>query len=381
MLCGHCGRRFNSTSALQQHQKSTAHCHCRDCGRFFAHPDALKQHRSALHSFTCAGCNRVFAIQEALQQHQKSLNHCYCRQCDRFFVHSEALGQHLRSPVHATQFHCCDCDRDFVHEQALNQHVRDKTHEYLLPRKKSSFMLCDWKCEQCDRGFKDEKGLEQHRLSVIHKPLSDIKCVGSKLCRKRFTSPSAWLHHLESGACPSKMTIDKLNSAVQSNDIERVISTGDVQLTRTPTELDMSETMSITESPIFTPTTDESLEWDSQSGMLTPVSGNSRLSSEILSLAKRLTCPLCPLNRKPFVSLEAMEHHLSSSIHSPRIFHCPVYGEEVFQSIKSFKTLSGLMQHLESGACRGGRATFKKTIQYIELNLGKAGLSKLRLLK
>ena len=39
-----------------------------------------------------------------------------------------------------------------------------------------------------------------------------------------------------------------------------------------------------------------------------------------------------------------------------------------------------LMQHLESGAYQGGRATFRKTAAYIEHNLGKMGLQKLRLL-
>lgn len=38
------------------------------------------------------------------------------------------------------------------------------------------------------------------------------------------------------------------------------------------------------------------------------------------------------------------------------------------------------MQHLESGARQGGRATFRKTVEYVEQNLGKMGLQTLRLL-
>ncbi len=444
MPCCHCGRRFGDPSALQQHQRSTAHCYCRECARFFVHPDALEQHRSALHSFTCVDCDRTFvrpeALQrhqkstkhcyccecdrsfvhpdareqhrsalhsftcsdcdrtfvypEALQQHQKSTNHCYCRECDRFFVDSEAFGQHLGSPVHAMQFHCCDCDRDFVHEQALHQHLADKIHKPRTKPKVSSFRLSNWVCEQCEREFKDEKGLEQHRLSVAHKPLSDIKCIGDRRCKKQFTSPSAWLHHLESGACPSKMTRDKLHSAVQSNDVNRLITGGSIQEYTALMGPDVSGTTSITESVIFTPITDESFggfrsppdTWEPQSGMLTPNSGSSQPLLKDLSLAMRLTCPLCPVGRKPFKSLEALKNHLSSPAHSPKVFHCPLYfaglddDRKVSQLMRYFSTLSGLMQHLESGACQGGRATFRKTVEYIEHNLGKTGLRKLRLL-
>ena len=389
-----CGRRFSDLGALQQHQISKAHCYCRECDRFFVHTDAVEQHRSALHSFTCFDCDRTFVRPEALQAHQKATGHCYCRECDRFFVNSEALGQHLRSPVHATQFHCCDCDRDFVDEQALHQHLADKIHKPRTKPKVSSFRLFHWVCKQCEREFRDEKGLEQHRLSVVHNPLSNIKCIGDKRCKKQFTSPSAWLHHLESGACPSKMTREKLHSAVQSNDVNRLITGGSIQESAALIWPDMSRTTSITKSIIFTPITDDSFggfpsppdSWETQSGMLTPNSGSSSPLLEELSLAMRLTCPLCPFGRKPFKSLEAMKNHLSSPAHSPKVFHCPLYfagpeyDRKVSQLMKYFSTLSGLMQHLESGACQEGHVTFRKTVEYIEHNLGKMGLRKLRLL-
>lgn len=389
-----CSRRFSDLGALQQHQISKAHCYCRECDRFFIHTDAVEQHRSALHSFTCFDCDRTFVRSEALQQHQKSTKHCYCGECDRFFVNSEALGQHLRSPIHATQFHCCDCDRDFVNEQALHQHLADKIHEPRTKPKVSSFRISNRVCEQCEREFRDEKGLEQHRLSVVHNPLSYIKCIGDKRCKKQFTSPSAWLHHLESGACPSKMTREKLHSAVQSNDINRLITGGSMQEYTALIGPDVSRSTSITESIIFTPMTDDSFggfpspphTWEPQSGMLTPNSGSFPSSLDNLSLAMCLTCPLCPFGRKPFKSLEAMKKHLSSPAHSPKVFHCPLYfaglenDRKISQLIKYFSTLSGLMQHLESGACQEGNVTFRKTMEYIEHNLGKVGLRKLRLL-
>lgn len=394
--CADCDRTFVRPEALQKHQMSTNHCYCRQCDRYFVRPDALEQHRSALHCFHCADCDRNFVRPEALKQHQKSTNHCFCRECDRFFFNSEALGQHLRSPIHATQFHCCDCDRDFVNEQALHQHLADKIHKPHKPHTKpkvSSYRLSKWVCEECERDFRDENGLEQHRLSVVHKPLSNIRCIGSRRCKKQFTSPSAWLHHLESGACPSKITREKLHSAVQSNNINGLLTGGSIQEYAALMGPDMSGTTS-TESIIFTPITDDGFNrfqfppdtWEPQSGILTPNSESSQSLSEDLPLVMRLTCPLCPFGRRPFKSLEAMENHLSSPAHSPKVFHCPLSfagledDRKAFQLMGYFSTLSGLMQHLESGACQGGHATFRKTVEYIEQNLGTIGLRKLRML-
>jgi len=220
----HCGRRFSDPSALQQHQRSKAHCYCRECDRFFVYTDSVEQHRSTLRSFTCFDCDRIFVRPEALQRHQNYMGHCYCRECDRFFVTSDALSQHLQSPLHTTQFHCCDCDRDFVDEQTLHQHLADKIHNPRTLTKISSIKLSNWVCKECEREFKAEKRLEQHRSSVVHKPLSNLKCVGDRRCKKRFSSPSAWLHHLESGACPSSITRDKLHKAVQSSDVDHLIT-------------------------------------------------------------------------------------------------------------------------------------------------------------
>ena len=391
--CPDCNREFVSPEALQQHQKSTKHCYCAPCDRSFAHADAARQHRLALHSFRCPDCNREFVSPEALQQHQKSTKHCYCAPCDRSFVNPEALSQHLQSSIHATQFHCCDCDLDFVDEQALHQHLANKIHKPNAKSKVSSFGLSDWVCEDCDRDFKDEKGLEQHRSSVIHKPLSDFKCFGHERCKKRFTSPSAWLHHLESGACRSKITMKSLNTAVQSSDVHQYITNDRNQKNTALKGENVSGNTSPEGSIILTPVTGDDFDdlyWPTSpgpaSGILTPNSTISRRLSDSSSPALRLLCPLCPIGRKPFKSLEALSNHLSSPVHAPKIFHCPLaiagYEDEgkVSQLMKYFSTLSSLLQHLESGACQGGNVTFRKTVEYIEQNLKRLGLQRLRLL-
>ena len=284
-----------------------------------------------------------------------------------------------------------------MNEQALHHHLADKIHKPKAnPNAKckvSSFALSDWVCEDCDRDFKDEKSLGQHRSSVIHKPLSDFKCFGHEHCKKRFTSPSAWLHHLESGACRSKITMESLNTAVRSSDVHQHITNGRNQENTTLKGANVSRDTSPEGSIILTPVTGDDFDdlyWStspgSASGILAPNTTISRRPSHSSSLALSLSCPLCPTSRKPFKSLETLSNHLSSPVHSPKIFHCPLaiagYEDEgkVSQLLKYFSTLSGLLQHLESGACQGGNVTFRKTVEYIEHNLKRLGLPRLRLL-
>ena len=137
----------------------------------------------------------------------------------------------------------CDYGRRFSELSALQQHQIAKIHCY---------------CRECDRFFVHTDAVEQHRLSTVHNPPSKIKCIGGKRCKKQFTSPSAWLHHLESGACPPKMTREKLHSAVQSNDVIRLITGGSIQEYKALIGLDMSRTTSRTQSIIFTPITVDS---------------------------------------------------------------------------------------------------------------------------
>ena len=362
------------------------------CGRRFPNLSALQQHRSALHHFLCSECNRNFKDSDALKQHHRSTGHCYCRQCNRYFVTSQALGDHLRSALHVTQYRCCDCDREFVNEQALHQHLADKVHKIRTRSSISSATSSDWKCPKCKKDFKDQTGLNQHQSSVIHKPFSNFKCVAHKNCKKQFSCPSAWLHHLESGACRSKITRDSLDNAIHSYDVDRLITQVRIQDYSALLEPSISQSTSPTASVIFTPITDDSYEDDplstsliSRSGILTPNTGSSQYWEDS-SYTTRLSCPLCPLSRKPFKSLQAMKNHMSSPAHSPKFFHCPItfagIGDtsEVSQLMKYFSTLSGLMQHLESGACEGGSATFRKTVKYIEKKLRNLGFQQARLL-
>ncbi|KAI9773496.1 MAG: hypothetical protein M1839_002078 [Geoglossum umbratile] len=125
-------------------------------------------------------------------------------------------------------------------------------------------------------------------------------------------------------------------------------------------------------------------------GALTPTSGySSALSISSPPSLSRNRCPLCPPSRPPFSNQKSRQQHLSSPAHTPRLFHCPISllpnppSSESSPTVilKSFSTLSGLAQHLESGACEGGTETFRRAAKYIEIRLKEMGVTTVKLLK
>lgn len=137
-------------------------------------------------------------------------------------------------------------------------------------------------------------------------------------------------------------------------------------------------------SVILTPTTTETLDELFQDLGQT---GAETRSSALVELGRDRprVCPLCP-NRRPFRTAVALEMHVNSAAHAPKIFHCPLIPIQDLPAgtkevkIKSFSTLSGLAQHLETGACRGGLAAFRRVFEYAEEKLAALGLGNVKLL-
>ncbi|MCJ1381157.1 hypothetical protein MMC17_004266 [Xylographa soralifera] len=386
----YCGRGFRDLASLIQHKEAKNHGYCCHCDRVFNSADAYDQHCSALHSFRCGTCQRNFAFATALRLHQEDTGHAHCRDCDRTFGSTEALDQHLKSSIHASHFHCCDCDRDFGGNDALNQHLTDKVHKPKKDAQPAPASDSSLSCQQCDKTFTDEIALRQHLSSVVHHPLSNICCPGDKSCKKRFTSPSAAVHHLESGACRSGITRKSLNALIQSNDVDQLIHNSSEGLD-TPSLYwnDNASTSSFGGGvPILTPQTNGSitstpLSASLLSGLLTPTSSGPDDYGSDLALAASPSCPLCP---KTFRSLGALQDHIASPAHASKIFHCPLSftaplldDAHATKVTKLFSTLSGLTQHLESGACVGGSGMWRSVMKYVEERARQNGWKNLRL--
>ena len=404
---------------------------CSDCKRAFSKEEGLKQHYRALHpgrfsevfQQTCNTCQKSFPGLCALEDHQRAKAHCYCQICTIFFTSESKAVTHFET-FHASQFRCCDCERDFPNEDALEQHLANKVHRRIpcqvceqdfgskpaLDRhivkehhasvnpKREFWPQNIHGCYICQRRFLTKVSLDQHLTSLKHHPLSDLGCVTSDKCKRRFLSPSALLHHLESGTCRSGVDRDIINNLVQDNDVERIISSGpNNSHNLLPDGVSESERSSSTGTPVLTPTSseasspvmaatadnsgDQPLSFQSlgasshsASGSITPTSSHmhSNLGSSPFQLQNR------PLSF-PTSSAHSLSHYRKSPL-----FHCPgalTRSTPHGASPRNFTTLSGLAQHIESGACGEGTATLKKAMDFVQERLEKMGLGSIRLLK
>ena len=405
-----------------QHQKSVEHCPCAKCVRLDSY---IMQLEAQLPPLYCPECKLDFFHKASLEAHQLDELHVSCYDCRVAFPTRELYASHMQShntalvrPLSAaTQFRCCDCKRDFKSEGALTDHLRSssvhkpgkggknkKNNKQQQGQQDQGTQ--QMKCEKCSKTFTSRHALYSHLSSVRHHPLSNIKCLAGTKCEKRFNCPSGQLQHLESGKCRSGMTKTKLFGAIATKDTGRIItSRGFYVQTLLKDNLSASaSSASQTLSPILTPTSTEflgSYPPSPPSLVLTSESTLSRSANFQDILFPRLhtqsgfqVCHLCPPPRtRKFKGKAALQQHLSSSVHAqvstslPVLddisFHCPrnLWGDgSQTRPLKQFSTASGLVQHLESGACNGGKRTLRRVIEYVEDEMKGIGFRGLKLL-
>jgi hypothetical protein len=282
-------------------------------------------------------------------------------------------------------------------------------------------------------------------FQVKHAPLSEIKCFLSYKCKQTFTSPSAWLFHLESGRCKSGMNRTKLNKLVQAHDIDGHITlpsatrsaltsstsarlltpSGSASNTTVEggvvfTPCDSASTTSTVKAHSFvasyvdddvesitsettemasltsemggvilTPTssTTDSSEWSflhtgtKMTPATTSVSDSTAETITYDALRKNWPCPKC---NKNFKKERHLLDHINSPVHMTPQFRCPpamILDLSTGKKQKSFKTLSGLAQHIETGACNGGMDLLKRLAGVFEQKVKVATGRNVKLLK
>ena len=410
---------------------------CSHCKRAFRTEESLTQHFGDSHSDLprkpCSHCKRAFRTDESLRQHFEASHSDFprkvsgpiCDTCKKSFAGHDDLEQHQRT-VHASQFRCCDCEQDFISEQALDQHLTDKVHQEIpcqiceqslasilalnrhivtehhasVNPKRILYPAGVHGCFICQRRFGQKIDLDQHLTSRKHHPISDLPCIASDKCKRRFTSPSALLHHLESGTCRSGIDRHAINNLVRDNDVERLISSGPVGQSLLEFNENASESSSSSGTPVFTPTSSASsspvpdtaventmfqhvpfLSLDAEDPSFTTLGG--------ASIPSALEIPIPSSPRKSFNfdivgRLPSFHATLSSHEPTPTLFHCPtalVNPLPHSERPRSFATLSGLAQHIESGACGEGLTTLKKAMEFVQERFEKMGFGSVRLLE
>ncbi|KAL8997171.1 MAG: hypothetical protein Q9169_003498 [Polycauliona sp. 2 TL-2023] len=313
------------------------------------------------------------------------MKHCYCQPCDRCFIDQQAHSQHLRSTIHVSQFRCLECERDFSGEQALEQHLRDKKDHGPPERAITTLETTTHECAECNRQVPNRVALEQHLDSLVHRPLSNLRCIANSKCKVRFASPSALLHHLESGSCRSKLDRVSLNQLIQGHDANSMITSGTLRGTPFDTVAKDGLSSGLSISGILTPSSSSSDTNSDMGGAYLGLSDSPRATQGLLNKTGSITCPLCP---RGFRTLQALENHFSSPAHAPKIFHCPIKitsslkkVKQTTSMIKEFSTLSGLTQHVESGTCDGGKQMLEEAMDFVSEKLKGLGFKEIKLLQ
>ena len=356
MFTCECSRQFGHRTALRQHRRETHSRDCPYCVRKFTTSDGLEQHITAIHPWQCGHCKERFRSLKFLNKHRSSTTHCFCRSCNEHFDLPVDLIRHQKTASHVDQFRCCDCERDFASGVALEQHLRDKKHT-IRPKQKETFI-----CDECNRNFLNKGALQQHRRSLVHHPISNLKCFDTR-CQKHFKCPSSLLHHLESGACASGLDREKLNNLICAYDTDCIISGQRLINAFDHVYGESSDGSSDTET-IYTPNS-------TSSDASLSVSLLTRLNLIDLELEEKaapgnIRCRDCT---KTFASTTSLEQHRNSAAHARSMFHCPIVlldGKHASGPTRSFTTLGGLAQHLEAKACVGGAAMLDKAAAYLE---------------
>ncbi|KAH8092230.1 hypothetical protein BXZ70DRAFT_977205 [Cristinia sonorae] len=266
--------------------------YCDRCERYFVNDRALWQHEeNSNNHWMCYKCERDFTSHSALTQHfaNSSLHH-YCRTCSRDFDDYDSLLAHFQKAHH----YCTSCYQFFSSKESLVQHKSAK----------------HWYCTPCDRIFLSESNLDNHLRSSTHQP-KRFKCPG---CTNSYISSAALILHCESGTCRSGVTRQAVDRLVISLDRNNVI-TNPNRLIKGP-DGSYRSPASVT-------------QWATLS------SWNGRAYE----------CVLC---HKEFSTLNALNAHLQSPAHADKIYRCPNGWNGCGTQ---FRTLSGLVQHVEGATC------------------------------
>ncbi|PCH43239.1 hypothetical protein WOLCODRAFT_138261 [Wolfiporia cocos MD-104 SS10] len=282
--------------------------YCSRCDRYFATKYALSMHRrdSNAHHI-CYTCNKDFDTRWGLVQHYvQSPQHFYCERCDNHYDDEDELHEH-KEDYH---YYCKICNEIFDSAVGLREHNRQKHRTIYI-------------CKECNRGFSTESNLRSHLHSALHLGRT-LHCPGHN-CTKSFPSPAALILHFESGTCPSHITRRDVDRCVVQLDRSNVI-TNPARLLRGPEGTGYT----LPDSPVTYAT---ERAWNGYA----------------------YECVLC---HREFSILRALDQHLQSAAHADKIYRCP----RAFSGCGTeFRTLSALVQHVESEQC--GVRKFSRAVQ------------------
>ncbi|EUC39607.1 hypothetical protein COCMIDRAFT_41895 [Bipolaris oryzae ATCC 44560] len=300
-------------------------------------------------------CGRTYTYAIDLEEHRRARGHFPSHVCRGSCRHP------LVAQYDFTIRKCGYCGKLYKRLDIFKDHYIATRHYFCNARKAgkaTTVSAGDHVYKICRRTFPSLQSFQQHCKSIKHKPISALSCPIGGGCKRKFSAPSALLHHLESGKCCSGMDRDDIYDIVQLYDKDHTIHT----------------------LPKLTPSSSTYLSLHG----LSPGSGTPTASLDSPDGWLLVT----PTHSQAFRTIQALQQHIVSPTHYNKVYHCPRNPLPINSSkaktkqekAKQFTTLSGLAQHLESGAYLGGRQTFLRCIELIQQHLGQCGLRGMSLL-
>lgn len=112
----------------------------------------------------------------------------------------------------------------------------------------------------------------------------------------------------------------------------------------------------------------------------TSIDGSSVSTLRFDSLSKTWPCPICHTNFSKKIHLQ---QHMTSPVHSEKLFHCPrdLTTTSAPGPDRNFRTLSGLVQHIEDGDCVAGAGALGAVVQLLRGPIQKRIGAKVELLE
>jgi DNA-directed RNA polymerase subunit RPC12/RpoP len=353
---------------MKQRHDSSVTYHCIDCSQDFPSYCALKKHPRG----------------DAAHTKDSSQSGILCKPCERIFHSAKAYDNHLKLKEHKgiRCFAYPTCGRCFRTKAGMIAHLESGACKSKLNRQKLDDLI------------------RQHDTAnvVLKVEYSNpANLLSSGLLTPMETPSSLPPFHGASFPFPAASVEDRSDSddeeATEIHYRRRSSShTADDCTIQGPPFVGTS-------LPRFSPTISEIPDSDSDEEgtiILTPTSSISRResfsfapSSPVIPLTSGVSTPrstysttlflqrvfgrTCYLCNREFKNETAAQQHATSTAHAPRIYHCPTFlfpaGHAAKFPPRDFKSLSGLIAHLESGSCEGGKETLESAVKYVEERL------------
>jgi len=384
MFCPDTRKTFMSKASFNQHQKlnhqANMQYHCTDCAKDFPSKCALKRHpkndaahRKRAMGILCEPCGKTFPTGSKYDAHLLTKNHkkkasqvrCFSYpKCQRTFTSKGGMMSHLESGACKSGLNRQKID-DVIRQHdtsnvilkvgagSSSQTIQDAVPNHAPPVAAGSIKDIDSDSDSDDEG------------TIILTPAT-----ATSFSRRESFADIHTPSTLSGFATPQSYTTSSHQeiptpSTLSGYSTPRSYATGFVD-TESPTSFSRRESFSDIPTPSST-----------LSGLSTPRSNITGFGETDLQFVfgpgfERI-CYIC--NRE-FSTPKALQTHLDGLAHAPRIYKCPTFlfaAQHSGKPHKDFKSLSGLVMHLESGACEGGNEALQRAIGFVEEKLNGTG--------